>query len=52
MARFRNSLSGVVVEVDDATAEGLGAAYESADEKKPARSTSARKRTTKADDDD
>lgn len=51
MARFRNTLSGVVVDVDDDTAQSLGAAYESADEQKAARGTSARKRAAKSDDD-
>lgn len=49
MPRFRNTLSGVVVEVDDDTAERLGAAYSrvEAPEAKPA----PRRRTTKPDDD-
>ena len=51
MARFRNTLNGVVVDVDDDTAERMGAAYESADEQKQARGTSTRKRTVKSDDD-
>lgn len=51
MSRFRNTLSGVVVDVDDDTAQGLGAAYESADEQKPARGPSPRKRAAKSDDD-
>ena len=51
MARFRNTLNGVVVDVDDDTAGRLGAAYESADEQKQTRGTSTRKRTVKSDDD-
>lgn len=31
MARFRNNLTGVVVDVDDATAAWLGSQYEPAD---------------------
>lgn len=51
MARFRNTLNGVVVDVDDDTAGRLGAAYESADEQKQTRGTAPRKRTVKSDDD-
>lgn len=50
MARFRNTLNGVVVDVDDDTAERLGAAYESADS--PASKPAPRKRTTPPAGDD
>lgn len=50
MARFRNTLNGVVVNVDEDVAEGLGSAYESADEQKP--KAAPRKRATKSEDDD
>jgi hypothetical protein len=36
MPRLRDARTGVVVSVDDATASGLGAAYEPADEPKKA----------------
>lgn len=43
MPRLRDTRTGVVVEVDDATAATLGSAYELADEKKkaPAKKTAA-----------
>lgn len=47
MARFRNSLTGVVVDVDEDTADRLGAVYEKVDVKKPA----PKRRTSKPDDD-
>lgn len=37
MARFKNTLTGVVVDVDDDTSEGLNAAYEKVEAPKPAR---------------
>jgi hypothetical protein len=50
MARFTNAMTGVVVNVDDATAAQLGADWspvegkaESADEAKPARKPRTRK---------
>lgn len=48
MPKFRNTRTGVVVNVDAATAEGLGPGYEPADTPKQPRS---RKRTTPDDDD-
>lgn len=33
MPRLRNKVSGVIVNVDDATAEGLGSSWEPADKK-------------------
>lgn len=48
MAKFKNTLTGVVVNVDEATAETLGPGYETADAPK----RSPRKRTTPANDDD
>lgn len=52
MPRFRNTLTGVVVSVDDATAPRLGAAYkrlgDEAPEKSPAPTKkSPRRRTAK-----
>lgn len=49
MPRFRNTLTGVVVVVDEDTAERLGSAYESADSQKVTRGQ--RKRTIPTDDD-
>lgn len=37
MPRLRDTRTGVVVSVDDATAEALGAAYESAEDKAPSK---------------
>lgn len=50
MARFRNTLNGVVVDVDEGTAERLGSAYEPVEAAAPAKA-SPRKRATKTDDD-
>lgn len=50
MPRFRNTLTGVVVSVDDATAARLGARYESID-RKPATKRRVKKAATSRSDD-
>lgn len=50
MPKFRNTRTGVVVNVDDEAAETLGPGYEPADAPKPPRSP--RKRTSPVDDED
>lgn len=41
MARFRNTRTGVIVDVDDGTASTLGAGYEPAEKKAPQRKRAA-----------
>lgn len=49
MPRLRDTRTGVVVSVDDATASALGSAYEPAEEPKktPAKKTAASRKTEK-----
>lgn len=48
MPRLRDTRTGVIVSVDDATAPALGAAYETADEpKKPVAKKAASSKTSK-----
>lgn len=49
MPRLRNTVTGVVVNVDDDLAAQLGAAWEPAGEGKPAGSTRKRSRAKDAD---
>lgn len=43
MARLRDTRTGVVVSVDDATAASLGAAYEPVSDKAPAKKSTSSK---------
>jgi hypothetical protein len=47
MARFRNKLTGSVVNVDDATAETLGSEYEPAEADKAPAKKAASSKTSK-----
>lgn len=47
MPRLRDSRTGVVVDVDDATAAGLGAAYEPVSDKAPAKKAAPASKSSK-----